>query len=770
MWKKKLKKKKQQFLLIGMILMFSAAILAGCISFTVETAKSSGYYYKPENCPELFLLVSGENMQESILKDSDLMKPVGILYCQPAKIIVGEFLYEGKRLPKYGMAITALENYKEVPWYMDIVKRDKYIRSSVRPGDNEIWISSVYAKDNNIHVGDTVLINGSTKKELKVSAMFNAAVCPSGMMGVYPFYVNEATLDTLEDKPGTYMAFSLKDGSMTLEEFRNKLPGEIFNNIIYDLDRSGMELSFSTAGALFGGIGALAALVIFIVSVIVIRFLLKSTLIREYRSIGIYKSLGFTSKEIKYFYLKCYLMTGGFALPAGVLLGLPVSFILGSTTFRYMGSYRISYATLLLGVLTVILLLGILTMNVEWTLKSIKKITPVEAINIGMTSSKVKLKKSIIKNAYTPLSMAINYIFKRKGMSIMVMIILTVSFYLAIFFSCINYTCGNLDKHLDRWFGLPQSDCIIETAITQDIIAYLEQDEKVLSAGYADFNFHIRNMKCNDKGLDLSNSSVFAYNTFDETVLDFYYTDGRPPVNPCEIGVSDSQLKDIGLKAGDYINLTIGDHTGEYLICGSFSSWYRGGKNFHILNSELDRCHASHSNQTGFIRLKNKGSYEQFKQEFEAKFPKVQVNTMSPALKTATDSIMELASPITITLVGVFILFSLLNIINLLLMNNIENRRQYGILKALGFTNRYICIQNLYNIAILTCGAVILAQIIHHTASGALFYVFGGVNAMENPVWLNSIVTVLMVAFILLITLLFSLPLKKIVPADLMEE
>lgn len=763
MWKKKLQYKRQQFLLIAIVLLFATAIFAGCVSYTLETNSFSKTYFSDENCPDLFYLVRGENAEKYFLENDD----VNTLFYQPAKMIEANMVLDNKTLPKYLTAIMALEDYRNVPWNMEIADGNKEV---YQPGDNEIWVASVYADENNVQVGDTIKLKSDYSAELKVSALINTAISPSGMMGIYPFYVNQTTLDTFEEQKATYISIKLDKNIGSEEGFRQKIPNEFYSNIVYDLDQASLEMSFSMASTLLGGIGTIAAFVIFIVSVILIRFMLKSTLMREYRSIGIYKAAGFTSKKIKSFYLGCYLFVGIIAIPLGAILGIPIAKILGTITFKYLGTFNFSSITIIIDVITVFVLMLLLIINILLTLKGISKITPIDALNIGSTSSKAKLKKSLIKNAYSPLSMAINDIFKRKGLSIMIVLILTVSFYLSLFFSSINYTCGNLENNFDKWFAIPKFDCMINTNSTEELSTYLENSSYISGVEYCGFGTKIKNLKCNDQDIDLSQTAIIVFNKYDESKFDFPYTTGKPPQNPNEIGVSISQLKAFGLKAGDYVNLTVGDYTGDYLICGVFPSFMQGGKNIQILSSELDRCNIQYNNNNILIKLNNDTSYVSFKQELESKFPAVQVEKIFTPLVSSSRSITDLASPITTILVGVFFLFSLLNIINLLLMNNIENRRQYGILKALGFTNRYICLRSLFKILVLSVVAAFLAQILQVTTSGPLFFAIVDINAYESPASLNAIITSAIMGIIIFTTLMFALPLKKIAPTELMEE
>ncbi|HEX3075470.1 MAG TPA: FtsX-like permease family protein [Lachnospiraceae bacterium] len=425
MWRKKLKHRKHQFLLIGLVLAFATAIFAGCISFTLETnVYGKQFFNDDDQCPNIISLTKGSCMQDYFLENDEVMTNIKDISYQSAKYIEATMNFGKKTIPNSYTAVIAVKNYHELPYFMKLTDEDIKVNA---PGNDEIWVSNALADEYGINVGDKISFNGTYQKELTVSALYNSAVIPSGMMGIFPFYTNEATLQQFDESDATYITVLLKDG-VDADTALSSLSSDYSSNVYYSFDRQAMNLTYSTTSTLFGSIGTLAALIIFIVTVILIRFLLRTTLIKEYRSIGIYKSLGYTSKQIIGFYRNCYLFVGAIAIPIGILLGIGIANILGGITNQYLDGYHTTVITLYTGIFSFFLLILILIGNVILTLRSIPKITPVKALTIGLTSSKVKMKRSLIRNAHSSLSMAINQIFKRKAMSIMVLFILTVSF------------------------------------------------------------------------------------------------------------------------------------------------------------------------------------------------------------------------------------------------------------------------------------------------------------------------------------------------------
>lgn len=765
MWKKKLKQKKHQFLLIGIVLVFTTAIFAGCISFTLETSKFGNNFYHSDKCPDMVYLTHGENTADLLLQNPEFTSNTKDTLSLPARYISSPMYYNNEAISNTYPTCVGLESIQQIPYYFELAQGNT---KESCPDSNSIWLSQAFADDNDIQVGDSVTFRGNTNMTLRVSALYNSSVIPSGMMGIFPMYVNLDTLSQMNEEVASYITVFYQDGIKTLS--KDAVSDEFMSNLYYSLDRDGVIMTYSTASTLFGGIGSMAALIVFVVSIILIRFLLRSTLMKEFRSIGIYKSLGYTSKQIIRFYLNCYSFVGVIAVPLGIVLGIPLASLLGTITNQYLGGYHITYVTLLTGIATFLVLMIILIANVYRTLQRIPSITPVKALTIGQTSTKAKLKRSLIPHAHSPFSMAINQIAKKKGMSLMVVLVLTVSFYLTLLFSSINYTCSQLSSHTDIWFGLPKNDCIASYDVDDTLRTYLSNSPYVKKVAYGDFSVRSLTYKSNETGEDLSTYPIFAYESFDSSCADFNYMEGRPPVNPLEIAITKDLIPLIGGSVGDYVNLTIGNYTGDFLITGIASSLMQGGYNMHIQASDLDRCGLSYSLDVSVVQLVNDTCFDEFQQVTAKQFPNLQFNRIMPGLQSAILSIESLSKPLTTTLVIVFILFSLLNIINLMMMNNLDQRKQYGILKSLGFTNRYICAQNLFRIGLLSTIAAIFAQVIDLVVSKKLFISLVGLNALTCPLPLRLGVTVGIIVLILVVTYAFTLPLRHITPTELMEE
>lgn len=767
MWWKKFKQKKPQFILIGIILCFTAAILSACISFTVETNIFTKKYFSYQECPILFNVIEGDVSETMVTENEDLMKLLDKVTTGNAKFYNANLYIGNKYIKNSSSYFYEIEKIDTLGYNVSVMQGNHDLKC---PKDNEIWVCSVGATANDIKVGDQVALGRADGEKLTVSAIVSTPICPSGFMGVYPYYVNKNTLAKIDGVQATAINLFAKDSSVHLEAINNVLPSEFTELRLFSIEADSLIMSTSMLTTIFGGVGIIAALVVFLVSIIIIRFIIKSTLARESKMIGTYKSLGWQTTQIIGFYLKCYLFTGSIGILIGVFLGIPLADYIGKVTTKDLGGFTLTSVTAILCVFTAILLVIILVLNVYFGLKKIGKISPVQALTIGTSSSKEKFNRSLIKSASSPVATAINDIFRKRSMSIIIIFILTVSFYLSTLFCSLNLTFQKFGDNKDVWFAFPKYDCIAEIKANEEIEDYLIHSEYVKDYTLVNLGTTLINTKSRTTDIDLSNIAMFPFSKLNESVFNIPFVEGRRPSNPYEIAASAGFLKAAKLKVGDYFNIKTETVDKDLLITASYSSMYNGGKTIHITEADYNALGLPAEMEQALIFLNNKSDYEAFRADFENYFEKSDIIKELTFVEPTIKSINMISNPITSALVVIFVLFSILNIINLLLMNNIENRRQYGILKAMGFTSGYICLQSLSKTAILSAVAALLTLILHQFASPVLFYLVIGVNGLERPPLLTTTVIASMFAVIIFTTLMFALPLRKIAPTELMED
>lgn len=768
MWIHKLRKKKLQFTLIGIILFFTSAIFSACLIFTVETSNYAADYYSKKNVPDLFVSVSRGAPAEQLLAQARNNKNFTHLATLDGRIVSDKLMFGGRDITPGLFSFYALPDYHVVSWK---ITPQVGTMNKKGPAAGEIWVTSVLADQKGIRTGDKITLQGNSNRTLTVSEIINDATCPSSMFGVYPFYVSKSTLASLKGGKSTVLlAINSKTDYSSDGTWLRNLPPSITNALSDNFNVSQLLLSFNMFTLILGSIGMLSAVLIFVVSIVIIRFLIKNNLVKEYRSIGIYKAMGFTNRQITGFYLKCYAFVGVIGLALGSAAGLPFGYGVGITITRYIGGFQLSYTSVLLSLGGAAALFVLLLLSVWHAHRRIRRITPVQALQIGMSSSPKKLRRSVLPHAFSPLATAINDVCKYRSFSVMFVLILTVSFYLSTFFISINYTIDHIAENSDVWFGIPRADYYVNGGLTPGKIAAVQHDPAVLSSVYGS-SFMLASIKTekNSYGANFNDSSVISWNSLSDRNFFNASKIGRPPKYVNEIAVSSGSIKGSSLGIGDYITLTIGNSQKSYLVTGIYDNMMHASKTIEMTSQSLKETGLPYQPDLVAVKLERGADDAAFAARMKHDLG-LTADRMPKDVEDSITGVEEIMNPVTIVLVAVFITFSLLNILNLLLTTQLDNRRKFGILKAMGFTNTYISLQNLFKTLLLSLLSAALTVVLHLTLSPLMFYSMMGIPGLVNsPVELTILIGSIF-AGILALTLLFCIPLRKISPVELMEE
>ena len=708
MWLSKLKKKKLQYVLLGVIFTIAIALISASTVVTVVSKTFAEKYYEGDSTPDIMAVTTSKSVVDKSYswyeeKGSEVRN-----YNKYDMFSVSTNLsFNGKSNESTMSYIVPIEDVKDLSNKVEIVDGNK---EETVPQKGEMWMPSTTANLRDIKVGDDVeIIDSNGKKfEYKVSAIVNDSNQSSTAIGILYVYVNEEERENLKALPSAYMVTMNCDGdssemSSELVEYINEPLGGII------VDKSLFILSATMTASIIGGLGLMSSIILIVVLILILRSNIKNNILKEYKSIGIYKAMGYSSKKIRKIYLNGYGLVSIISSLIGIAISLPMVSYVCNIAFKNLGKY--SFDSVSIGIVAVaFLIFNILVyISLYMVLRCVNKIKPVEAINIGLTSSKEKMKKSLIKNNSSSICMAINDIFKYKKNNFITLIMFILVFYLSTLFANVANTMLTLDNNLYKIFGTANADLVIaapsdiENSI-KDVKEYLDEDNRVE-------NYYLWDVVGQSKvGIDISEYKIGSgtimattYNKFNEE--DFSIIQGLNPRNSKEVSVSIDIMKRNNLKIGDYINLDIEGKNKEFLIVGSFSAMMNSGQTVRLTSDVLS---SGSNGNVAFVKLKNINDYENLKDEIYNKFDGITVDKIYAPLKDSASQVVETSVPISIILLVGVLIFGVFNIVNILVTNNFDNRKNYGIMKSLGFTSKYIKRRSNYRIMILaSLGAIV---------------------------------------------------------------
>ncbi|MHC1684650.1 MAG: ABC transporter permease [Clostridiaceae bacterium] len=773
MWLKKLKKKKLQCFLIGMLLFLSSLIFSSGLSMMTSIKEYVNEYYSNENFYDIAIYNANENSRDDILKwckNNSEIKDVKDIY----EVVSGNNLYhngENLKVPMY--SVVALEDIDKVPFGLNKVTS---LNNESWPKDGEIWITQLLADNYNISLGDDLVIKTKEKDiSLKVTSLINDSNQPSTTMSETMLYTNKKSADDLSSFTKAPLIFiDVKKGANIFNLEKDLASTVKVGGATVDKDL--LNYASTTTSSITGGICTLASILVFIVSVLLIRFIIWSSILKEYKSIGIYKALGFSKGEIVKFYIIGYSLTAFIGSFLGALCSIPVVNFIASKTLKYIGDFNGTSPNFVVIFSTMFIFSLVVIINIFFVIRRTNKISPVEAFRTGITSSKKKLTKSLIKNTTSPLALAINDIIKYKKVSNYITLTITLSLTLVLLFGNLNESILNMKERTNVWFGFPKSDVTIsaptltsEGAI-KDVLNEVKNDSRVKNYVYGSMAFQEVELDTKKYNIKSSLYNRFVVNSYSNE-LEFSIIDGHNPFNSNEVAVSLKILKEAGLSIGDYIELTINNKKNSYLISGSYNALMSNGYGIRMLNSAIEKEIPEFVGSEIFVNLKDSSEIEGFEKDINSKFSNLDASNIHPLMKYSIESIPGTILPVTYLLMIVFIVFCSITITNIIIMSVRDNRRNFGVMKALGFTSNEIRNRYLFRIIILTSISVVIATILNLAVSRPI--IAAAIMNLDvliiSPIIMVTLI-ISTVILILLITLLSCRAIKNTKPNELMEE
>ncbi len=768
MWKKKLQAKKLQFFVIGGILAFASMILCTCISFKNEVNQYiNAEYDEPTNANLYITATAGTS---TLIKEAAKSREdIDAIETLPGYMLKNFPLYHGEDLVtdlSDNVSILVLSDYTSSSLSLTPVQGDS---KKTGPAKGEVWIQSLFSDIYDISVGDTFTLRDTT---LTVSMVVNDIRKPVSMTNGYTIFINEEDAPLFSDlEQIDYILLSSDTEEKTLLTWLDSVYNMEHRALVNET-LSGLKLKSSLMTILVSGLGTLAAGLMLVLTIVIILFFIRNTILTEFKAIGTYKSMGFTSRQIKGFYLKAYAFVGIFSITVGSLLGLPLSYFIGKIALEYVGSYGLSSISVFTSIVIIFLIFLLLLGSILFGLRRINRITPVEAMRMGFSNSKVKLKHSLFKRAHSSITMAINDIWKHKGSSVIIVCIITLTFYIAILLTNMVTSFMRMDESASKWVSLPDCELYVSTTntyVTDEFSQFLDDNPYVKHhfVGQISSNVILRN---EDEKLNLNYALVTNFNNFDSSLTNVTYAKGRPPKNSSEIAIDDVTLLDTGYQLGDYIEIELEGTKKNVMLCGIYDTMLSPTVTFHSSAFEELGIAPGKYASNAVIILNDPDDMEAFQQSILDKYPSYSFITMSGMIEDIKDSIISIMVPITALLIAVFLIFTLLNISNLIITNNHRLKYDFGIMKAFGFSSGYIIRRNAFRIILLTILGLVCSLLLDHFLSGVLFYNTLGVPAYCFYPKETSLLLAGGLLLILGITILLSMPIRKITPKNLMEE
>lgn len=568
-----------------------------------------------------------------------------------------------------------------------------------QPGKNQIWITTKMAKILRLKVGDDFVLQladesvRATVGKIVSDPVFGSSStnvyrmwCGPGRLSDFPLAENDA-VSYLELKFRQYTRQAEQDFIRGAEEyFQLPLADTIYT---YDRIKSGYTAPYRMIAALLCFISAVLTVTVLALTL----FLIKSDMDEDIRSMGIYKSLGMTGKQIAAVYLICYGAIGFAGAAPGSLLGgwlnrRILTKLLGdigiqSVSFEGSGGYQLLAGAAVPAAVAAICLCAMV---------QIRKLNASHAIRTGLRRAEKGSRRKPKSTCYGGRSSFEMY-YAIRGMrskKLRYGYIAGVSLILG----CLTILClGSLNavKHIDEdpeaW-GFIKTDIYVtslEDTPVSSIIPELEGDPKIaytygankITCQYKpgpgeiwrDMVTEVYELPWKDEGKDRSLS-------------------GRRPMKEGEISVGMALAEEYGLKVGDPIQLAVKGEKKEYIITGIFQTLSNYGRIIRMVTDDLDQFMKADGGFGDYMLVLADGTD---KWEFADRLAEQYGGAFSfIASKSNGENITGVLSPAVGTILAILLILAVLIAVNLTFLLIRREQRLIGLLKAVGMTSRQI--------------------------------------------------------------------------------
>lgn len=735
--KKDLKRKKTMNIILLLFITIATTFLASSVNNLTVISGAVDYYLDKSVTPD-YTICSYNREEDKITK-----------FLMESKLVKDYELGESISITKNDLSIERegkLLNYDPTSTIILQKQPQKYMQvfdesgSEIKLGKGEIAVPIVEKNQNYLKIGEKIIINlDGGKKEFTITNFVKDAACGSNFMGIKRLTLSNEDYDYYSNlnnvvKEQIY-AITTDDVKSLEKSFKKENIATLFA-----FDRGMVEKCY-IFDMLISAILIIVSICLILISFLILRFTIVSTLQEDYKEIGIMKAIGLKNKGIKGIYLIKYLAIAIIGSFVGCMMSYPFSrLLLNQVSENLLMDDRGN--NVLLNILCSLFVVFVVIVFCYTSTRKLNKFSAVDSIRNGTTGERFNRKSLIsLKNRRsmkTELYLAINDIFS----NIRSFIVLILTFVLGTILIILPLNSINTlkDGNIITMFGMAYSDIFVEPGnLSSDIDENFKEkirsdmedlEKKINSEGipidmYAELIFSI-NCYGDDKG---NTQLLYTMQAMDYDGSGYEYIKGDNPKLENEIALTEISSKKMNVDVGDTIYLNFNGHEEPFIVTGLFQSMNMMGEGARI-NSKVDidykYCTGINSYQGNFI---NHEDIDDVINKLKNDYPHYKFNTpegfASKSLGGIIDQIDNLKNII------VLVVLSINGLITILMMKTFIKKdiAEIAILKSIGFKNKNIRLWQSYRIVIILTFSIILgvflAQFIDPITTGKIFAVMG---------------------------------------------
>lgn len=766
-----MRKAKGQTVAIVVLILIAALMLNLWLMLSMDYKKNFERYHDKLNAEHVTLAVDDKDGEardflKSTLNNDGKVKEYLLNDCRH---MVGSFPYNGGMMNGDFVFLDKQTATARSVGKVEIVEDGKHTSG--------VYLPMLY-KSGDIKVGKTVEISiGSHTVDYTVCGFFNSIMMGSHNCVLTQIILTEdeyAELEGLNYAPkATLCSVRLNDksGNLNFEAALKSIVSQRFPNTrmasnCYDIVSQSRYISQGITSVVMC---VMAFLVLLIALVVIVSNIINYIQV-NIKNLGALKAVGYTSRQLVCSLLLQFL---GLALVTAIV-GTALSYaIFPAINSMMIAQTGIPYAVRFLPLpilISVVILGGAVAVAVLLASLKMKKIEPIVALRSGVQTHNFKKNRVPLERTKAPLNFALALKTSLSGVkhNITVCITMLVLSLIVVFSGLMTENAiVDMKPFLDLIVGETADSCInVETKIEDEFVSVLESDGRVEKA----YLYNSLNVSHNG-GAELLATMCDDFAKVNNPSVIFK---GRFPEYYNEIAIAGKYAKENGLSVGNEIEITANGKTEKYLISGLTQITNNLGRDCLLTREGYERL-GELSNVSYYINLANGTDIDAFNAEMKTKFAG-NVNAVINVATTIDGAASVYVSLLTIIVIAILVISVIIIafVLYLLVRTMLNNKkRDYGVLKSLGFTTKQLIMQTALSfmpaIIISTVVGIIISCIAINPLMSLFLSTMGIVKCTFRIPYL--FVTLAGLGLMLLafgIACLLSLKIKKIAPRNLL--
>lgn len=646
-------------------------------------------------------------------------------------------------------------------------------------GESGVYLPMLYGSDDSLSAGETIeLTVGNQIKTYKVCGFLNSVMAGSHNCAMSALVLTEDQYKELEGEGGllksTLVSVRLHDKRES-QEFEADLKETVSarypeiraQSNSYELVSSSRYIS----QMICSGIVSAMAFLVTMIALVVIASNVINYIQENMKNLGALKAVGYESRQI----IGALLFQFSGITLAAALPGIGFSYCLFPAVNGMMISQTgIPYAVHFLPVpflVTISSIVGSVSVTVWLSARRIRKIEPITALREGILTHNFRKNRIPLERTRFPLNgaLALKTTFSGVKQNVTVCITMLVLSLVLVFSGLmVENMIADMTPFIHMIVGETADSCInVRVEAEEEFLRRMKADERVEKVYL--FNtmdaLHVGGI-----GLMASVTDDFSdINNQDMCV------EGRYPKYDNEVAIAVKYARERGLDIGDEITMAAEGKEVKYLICGYSQISNNLGRDCMFTRKGYERM-GTLQNASYYINLADEVEVETFQEE-TGEWLGEDMNAAINILDVVEGAGRVYVSLMTVIVIAILILSGavILFVLYLLVRSMLaRKKRDYGILKALGFTTGQIILQTALSFmpAVVLSAAVGLAvstQVINPLT--ALFLQGIGIVkcTFRVPLGFTVVSGVCLCLLAFGIACLLSLKIRKIVPKELLN-